>query len=282
MLLGVHMFRSKGGPEEFAAWLEQSGYRAGYLPYEWKIRPGMTNEIGEVISAFKKHNIVLAEVGAWRNPFDPDPVKAKENIDYIIERLTLADEVNARCTVNVIGSPSGHNEDPANVSKEFYEHAIEVYRKIVDAVKPRMTKMCFELLPFNFLDSAEMYVQFIHDLDRQKYAGVHLDPFNVIVSPRLYYRSAEVFCDCVRHLAPLGVISIHLKDLLMHSHLPNTFIEEVPLGTGGVDIKAFLSAVDQYLPKDIPVMLEHLFTEEQFAHARDKVRMICSELGINL
>jgi sugar phosphate isomerase/epimerase len=276
------MFRAKGGPEEFAAWLEKSGYKAGYLPYEWKIRPGMIKEIEEVRSAFKKHNIVLAEVGVWRNPFDPDPAKADENIDYIIERLTLADEVNARCTVNVIGSPSGNNDDPANVSREFYERAIEVYRRIVDTVKPRMTRMCFELLPFNFLDNAETYIQFINDLDRPEYVGVHLDPFNVIVSPRLYYRSTEVFHDCVRRLAPLGIFSMHLKDLLMHSHLPNTFIEEVPLGTGGVDIKAFLSAVDKYLPKDTPVMLEHLFTEEQFAHARDKVQVFCSELGINL
>jgi sugar phosphate isomerase/epimerase len=282
MLLGVHMFRTKNGPDEFAAWLSRSGYKAGYLPYEWKIKPGMTKEVEEVRLAFKKYGIVLAEVGVWRNPFDPNPGRASENIDYIVDRLALADEVGARCAVNVIGSPSGHNGDPLNVSNEFYERAIEVYRKIVDMVKPRITRMCFELLPFNFLDSAETYIRFMGDLNRPKYAGVHLDPFNVIVSPRLYYRSAEVFRDCVKRLAPLGVISIHLKDLLMHSHLPNTFIEEVPLGTGGVDIRAFLSAVDRYLPRDIPVMLEHLSTEEQFAHARDTVKKICLEVGIEL
>ena len=282
MLLGVHMFKTNRNPEEFALWLKESGYKAGYLPYEWNIKPGMEKEINEIKEAFKKNDIVLAEVGIWRNPFDPEPGKAKENTDYIIERLSLADETGARCAVNVIGSPSGRNDDPANVSKDFYDRAIEVYRKIVDAVKPQQTKMCFEILPFNFLDSAEIYEQFIKDLDRPKYAGIHLDPFNTIVSPRLYYRSADVFTESVKRLAPLGIVSIHLKDILMHSNLPNTFIEEVPLGTGGVDVKSFLIAVDQYLPKDTPVMLEHLNTEEEFAHAKKVTEKICSEAGINL
>ena len=37
------------------------------------------------------HDVVIAEVGAWRNLLDPDPVKRRDNVAYVTGRLALAE-----------------------------------------------------------------------------------------------------------------------------------------------------------------------------------------------
>jgi sugar phosphate isomerase/epimerase len=284
MLLGGHVYINTEDPDEYASFLAGKGYKAGYFPPppQWKYDSKMTVELALVRKAFKKRNLVISEVGAWRNPFDPDPAEAKMSIEYITDRLAIADEVGARCAVCCIGSIVPGNISAFHISDEFYHQAIDVYRKIIDSVKPKVTKMSFELLPFNFLDNAETYVQFATDLDRKSYVGIHLDPVNLIVSPRLYYSCGQVFEKAIKRLAPLGVVSMHLKDLILHPSLPNTFLEEVPLGTGGMDIKAMLFSIDKYLPKDTPLMLEHLNNNFQYDNAAAYTRKVAAEAGIIL
>jgi sugar phosphate isomerase/epimerase len=276
------MYKAKGGPGEFTSFLQKNNFRAGYLPYEWHLKPGMNAELAEIRDTFRNRNIILAEVGAWRNPFVPDPVKAKENTEYIIERLALADELNARCAVCTIGSPSDNNTDPANISDNFYDMAVEQYRLICDRVKPKYAKLCFELLPFNFLDSAEMYEKFIKDINRPKYAGIHLDPINLINSPRSYFCNSEIITGSIKRLAPYGIISMHLKDIKLHSDLPNTYLEEMPVGLGGCDIRSYLLTVHQCLPIETPVLIEHLQSEEQFIDSAKIIRNIAAQEGINI
>jgi sugar phosphate isomerase/epimerase len=284
MLLGGHVYISTGDPDEYAAFVAGKGYKAGYFPPppQWEYDSGMTAELALVRKAFSKRGLVISEVGAWKNPFDPDPGEAARNTEYIIDRLAVAEEAGARCAVCCIGSVVPGNVSAFHVSGEFYHRAVEVYRKVIDAVKPKSAKMSFELLPFNFLDNAGDYARFIRDLDRKAYAGVHLDPVNLIVSPRLYYDSGRVFEEAVRELAPLGVVSMHLKDLVLHPSLPNTFLEEVPLGKGGMDIKAMLTAIDRHLPGDTPLMLEHLNNNFQYDSAAAYARGVAAGAGIVL
>jgi hypothetical protein len=42
---------------------------------------------------------VIAEVGAWVNLLDPDSAKRKANLQYVTERMALAEAVGARCCV---------------------------------------------------------------------------------------------------------------------------------------------------------------------------------------
>jgi sugar phosphate isomerase/epimerase len=284
MILGGHVYINTKDPDEYASFLDSKGYKAGYFPPppQWNYDSKMTDDLAFVKKAFDKRKLVISEVGAWKNPFDPDPVEAKKSIEYIVDRLAIADEVGARCAVCCIGSIVHGNISAFHLSDDFYHQAIDIYRKIIDAVKPKIAKMSFELLPFNFLDNAETYVQFVQDLDRKNYVGIHLDPVNLIVSPRLYYNCGWVFTEAIKRLAPLGVVSMHLKDLFLHPSLPNTFLEEVPLGTGGMDIKTMLVAINKYLPANTPLMLEHLNNNFQYDNAAAYARKMALEAGITL
>ena len=50
-----------------------------------------------------------------------------------------------------------------------------------------------------------------------------------------------------------------------------TLLTECSPGEGELDYEAVLRIVDKYLPKDAPVLLEHMNTAEEYATAYDYV-----------
>ena len=78
-----------------------------------------------------------AEVGTWVNPLSPDRKEREAAEALLIERLALADALEARCCVNVIGSMSKeywYAPCAQNYTDAFLEAAVSVYQKIIDAV----------------------------------------------------------------------------------------------------------------------------------------------------
>ncbi len=278
MLLGGQVFPKTKDPEEMAALLAQKGFQCAALPYG--IRPSMTQEIAAYRKAFESRGLVIAEVGAWSNPHHPDSGRAAYSMQFMIDSLAVAEEAGARCCVNIIGSLGTGNNHPGNYSKDFYDSCVEIARKVIDAVNPKHAKMCFEIEPFNFLDSPDSYIRFITDVDR-KAIGVHLDPFNMIHSPRQYYDSANEFETAIRKLAPYGIVSMHLKDLQQEYNTPNTQISERMVGKGEMDIAALFKAMNRYLPVDTPILIEHLKTEEEYTEAAENARRIAASVGLS-
>src|SRR6266404_7320591 len=86
--LGGPIFLKSDNPEELAREHRRLGYSAAYCP---DARAGDSDRIRAIRAAFAAANIVIAEVGAWRNMLDPDPVKRSANLAYVTERLALAD-----------------------------------------------------------------------------------------------------------------------------------------------------------------------------------------------
>src|SRR5438094_8750222 len=97
--LGGPIFLNSEDPAELAREHRRLGYSAAYAP-----RSASLANAREIERAFATENVILAEVGAWVNMLDPDPEKRKKNLDYVTQRLALADAVGARCCVNTAGS----------------------------------------------------------------------------------------------------------------------------------------------------------------------------------
>jgi sugar phosphate isomerase/epimerase len=269
-------------PYELAYYYCSHGFRAADYPHAAPYTSKNTEELQRIRAAFEKYDVVIGEMSAWRNPFDPDPVKAKESVDYIIDRLVMADEVNAICAAEMVGNlcPDTGNVGAANFSDDFYARSVDMTRHIIDTAAPKRAKLGFEVFPFNFLDSTDMYIKYIKDVDRPQITA-HLDAINLINCPRLYCNNAAVMRDAVKRLAPFGVGAMHLKDLVMHQHQPNTWLEEVPLGQGGLDIPALLKAIDEFLPKDTAVLMEHL-PDHQYNEVLPVVKQMGKSVGIDI
>ena len=279
MRLGGPVFTDHNDPGLFAHSHVKKGYTAAYCPDG--LKAGDTAKNNSFKEALKKNDIIIAEVGAWCNPLSMDNNEADKNISYIIERLALADEMEAVTCVNVIGTwdtEIWYGPHADNFSDDFFDHAVTVYRRIVDAVKPKKAKMSFEIMPFSFLDSANGYLRFLNALDRNDYAAVHFDPVNCINSPRVFYDNGAYLAN---EICLLGdrIVSIHLKDIDIRHEPPSVMFDEVRIGTGQIDYVSLLKNISK-LNNEIPVMLEHLPDEAQYDEAALHVRECAKAAGV--
>ncbi len=270
--VGGPIFLASDDPVALAREHRRLGYRAAYVP-----KVATHERAAEVARAFAVEDVVIAEVGAWKNMLDQDPAARKANLAYVTDRMALADEVGALTCVTIAGSMNPgqwDGPDPRNGSKEFFEATVENSRNVIDAVKPRRAKFSLEMMPWTPPRSAEEYLRLIRAIDRPAF-GVHIDMCNVIETAEQLYGSGRLIEDTFKKLGR-WILSCHAKDLRGHRvHLAET----VP-GRGGVDYTAYLKAIATYAP-GAPLMLEHIEKPEEYDEGREYIFRVGRQAGIS-
>lgn len=278
LLIGAPVFLKSDDPAALAREHRRLGYSAAYCP---AVRIGEKEKLRAIEAAFAKENVVIAEVGAWKNLLDVDPVKRKENFDYVVERMAIADEVGARCCVDIAGSyneKSWFGPHPKNLSQEGFDATVENCRRILDAVKPKRSFFTLEVMGWTYPDTPDNYLRLVKAIDRKGFA-VHLDVCNAINSPEKFYRSGALIDECFRKLGS-HIKSCHAKDLEWVVELNVHFLEVIP-GKGEVDYRAYLRGL-RSLKTAVPLMLEHLKTAEEYKQGFDYIRKIAGEMNYPL
>src|SRR5215472_2183999 len=274
--LGGPIFLKSNDPAELAREHRRLGYSAAYCP---PADIKNTDQIRAIQKAYAAENVVIAEVGAWKNMLDPDATKRKENLDYVTQRCALAEAVGARCCVDIAGSYNPdvwYGPNPKNLSREFFDATVENCRRVIDAVKPKRTTFTIEMMPWNLPDGPDAYLKLIAAVDRKAFA-VHLDVCNVINSPDRFYRNAEVIKEC---FAKLGrwIISCHAKDLEWVTELNVHFLEVIP-GRGAIDYRTYLTELAE-CPVEAPLMMEHLKTAEEYEEGKQYILRTGRAVGL--
>jgi sugar phosphate isomerase/epimerase len=275
--LGGPIFVKSNDPAVLAREHRRLGYSAAYCPEIATLSDSKL--LSEIRRAFAAENVLIAEVGAWKNLLDPDSAKRRENLEYVTQRCALADALGALCCVDIAGSynPSTwYGPDPKNLSREFFDATVENCQRILDAVKPTRTRFTIEMMGWNLPDGPDAYLELIRAVDRKAFA-VHLDVCNGINCPQRFYQNAEFIRECFRKLGP-SIISCHAKDLRWDVEL-NVHFEEVVPGRGQVDYGAYLGELAQ-LGRDVPLMLEHLHTAEEYDEGRLYIRKVADRIGL--
>ena len=278
MRLGGPVFGDFDTPEGWVAALKSAGYSAAFCPLR---SMDDANAVRGYQKAALDADIVIAEVGAFgNNPISPDDAIRAEGIANCQAKLVLADEIGARCCVNVSGSrgESWADHHPNNLTPETFDLIVGSVREIIDAVKPTRTVYALETMPWMYPDSADSYLALIKAIDREG-CGIHFDPVNIVNSPQRYYENAHLIRDCFKKLGA-DIVSCHAKDIVMSNKL-TVHLDEIAPGQGNLDYTAFLQELDKLGP-DTPIMLEHLKGAEAYADAADHVRSVGNGLGITL
>jgi len=274
--LGGPIFLKSDDPREMAREHRRLGYSAAYCP---SAKADDAVRVRAIETAFAAENVVIAEVGAWCNMLDPDSEKRRKNLDYVIERMALADAAGARCCVDYAGSFSATipwGPDPRNLSAEFLDATVENCRKIIDAVKPKRSVFTIEMMGWNLPDSPDAYLELIKAVDRKKFA-VHMDVCNGINSPRKFYANGKFITECFTKLGP-WIVSCHAKDLQWVPELNVHFLEVIP-GRGSLDYGEYLRQIAR-LPVDAPLMLEHLKTSDEYDEGRGYIQEVGRKTGV--
>ena len=273
--LGGPIFLKSEDPAELAKEHRRLGYSAAYVP---NLNIKETAKIDAVRKAFAAENVIIAEVGAWVNMLDRDPEKRKKNLDYVTERLALAEEVGALNCVNIGGSynpKQWDGPDPRNITAEYFDATVENCRKIIDAVKPQKAKFSLEMMGWSLPDDADSYLKFIKAIDRPAF-GAHIDIANILNSPERFFNNKALIDNTFRKLGR-WITSCHAKDIVGK----DVHLAETMPGKGGMDYTAYLKNVTS-LPREIPFMLEHLKTAAEYDEARKFVVEKATEMGIKL
>jgi len=277
MRLGGQVFIADKNPESWSQALIAAGFRATTCPVN---RDEELPQLQDYVREAEKLDIIISEVGAWSNPISKDETEKQSAIAHCITRLQLAEEIGARCCVNIAGSrgTKWDGPHPDNFSDETFELIVDTARQIIDDVNPSRTVFALEMMPWIFPDSADSYLQLIEAIDRPAF-GVHFDPVNIICSPRTYYRNGDLIRDFIHRLGPY-IRNCHAKDVLLQDKLTAHFDEVIP-GQGMLDYVVFLKELNKLHP-DTPLIIEHLHTNEEYAQAAGFIRSVASRLGISL
>jgi len=272
--LGGPVFLKSDDPRELAREHRRLGYTAALCP---RAKAEDSAKVREIEAAFAAEDVVIAEVGAWTNMLEPDAEKRRTNLQYVIDRLALAEAVGARCCVDIAGTfAAGHGPHPNDLSQKYFDATVENCRHVIDQVKPKRTKFTIEMMSWCLPDSPEAYLKLMRAVDR-KALGFHLDPCNGINCASRYYRNAEFISECVRKLGAF-IASCHAKDLQMQNE-SNVNLHEVIPGRGSVDYRTYLRELAG-LGREVPLLLEHLKTAEEYTEGAQYIRRIGGEAGV--
>lgn len=262
-------------PVEWVKAVKSLRYSAAYCP----VQPGAAPEL---IRSFRleagKNNILIAEAGVWNNMLHQDETERKEAVRKNIDFLQLADEIGAKCCVNISGA-RGEIWDgpyPGNYLSETFDMIVETVRYIIDQVKPVSAFYTLEPMPYMLPDGPDSYLDLIKAINRKQFAA-HLDPVNMISSPQRYYNNAAFIKECFTKLGT-HIKSIHAKDIIILPEL-TLHLEERRPGLGYLDYPVLLQETSKF--KDMPFMLEHLKTQEDYLLAAKYVREVGAKNGLS-
>jgi sugar phosphate isomerase/epimerase len=265
-------------PYAFARAHVAYGYGAAYLPSSLTMADSKL--LADWEKAFAAENVLLAEIGIWRNLVTPDDAARKTNLAFAAEKLAVADAVGAGCAVSYIGSRAKGAEYFAssadNFGKEAFDEAAVTCRALIDEVKPKRAKLSLEMMQYSLPDSVDSYVELIRAVDRPAF-GAHFDPVNLIMTPRVYWDNASLIREC---FAKLGrwVTSCHAKDIVNVHHTASLEMAECQIGEGVLDYGTYLRELDR-LPREVPLMLEHL-DGPAYAVGRDRIFAAGDKAGV--
>lgn len=274
--IGGPLFRKYMNPGEWVDTLIKAGYRAAYCPVD---NTASGEEIQRYRAEASKADIVISEVGVWVNTSSPDDHERKTAIDKCVKGLQLADEIGAMCCVNTSGSRNeeywaGPHHD--NLTQSTFDLVVETTREIIDTVKPRHTYFTLEAMPWAFPYSPDNYLDLIKAIDRKQF-GVHLDPVNMIISPQVFYRNGDMIRECFSKLGPY-IRSCHAKDMILREDIYTPHLDEIRPGLGNLDYSLFLKELSKL--DNVPLMMEHLQTEEEYILAAEYIRTQGKNAGI--
>lgn len=263
MRIGIGTTLPHTTPVEWADTLASMGCTAAVSPFDCATARPLRDEY---LAQARDHDLTIGEVGVWRNVMAPDPGERHRSIQYAKDQLALAEEIGARCCVNISGNagPGGWDQySPENYDETTYVRIVETTQDIIDAVDPTHTTYAIECMPWMVPDSPHGYLQLMKDIDRPAFS-VHLDYTNMINGMTRWRALPEFIAQCFELLGP-HVVSVHIKDIRLQPGLP-TAITEVQPGTGAVDFDMVLRHIAA-LPEETTVYVEHLPDQQAYREA---------------
>lgn len=267
MKLGINSTFQHHDARQWASQLHELGCKSAVFPVTAHAEEAV---IQQYVEAAQEFDLTIAEVGIWKNMLSPDPLERRQVLDFSVAQLKLADRINARCCVNVTGAKGPIWDGPykENFSCQTWKEAVSTIQEIIDRAAPTKTDFTIEPMPWMYPTDPDEYLALIDAVNRPHF-GVHMDLANMISSPKRYFFHEKFIDECFDKLGPF-IRSCHIKDIRLDKsytvHLKETFC-----GDGALNLEHYAQRI-QLLDPDMPVLIEHLHSEEEYRESLNYVK----------
>lgn len=265
--LGISSSLAGTTPEEWGRQLQEMGCRSVVFPVDSNAPDAL---IDEYVRVAEERDLVIAEVGVWRNALAADEAERRTNLEYSINQLRLADRIGAKCCVNVAGAAGprwdgGYRE---NFSRDHFVRTIRMIQTVIDEAAPRNTCFSIESMPWMVPSSPDEYLRLLEAVNRDKF-GIHLDIINMINSMERYFFRDEFLEEVFKKLGS-GIVSCHMKDICLLEEY--TFrLKECACGEGCFNLERYAELALRANP-EMPMIIEHLASDEAYRESMSYVR----------
>ncbi len=243
------------------------------------------SNLKEVRDALEQNDIVVFEIGGYRNLLHPDEASRSENIKWIAYCLEASDKIGCPMVGTISGSrnPEGNKwrdnyaVHPDNWTLETWNMLIDNLTEILDSTSGMNAIIGMEAQITTNQDTPLAHRRLLDDIgnDRLK---VNLDPTNMV---HLYnhFHTTELINECFDLLGE-DIVGCHAKDTYVLPHSQTVHVQEVCPGRGNLDYETYLVRLSRMdwaralLPEHIP--------GDQYEEAYAYIRKVADSVGVNI
>ncbi|MCL5283896.1 MAG: sugar phosphate isomerase/epimerase [Armatimonadetes bacterium] len=263
--------RALAGLDSVLDQAHDAGFSLCQINFLWS---GFTrNDLAAVANQMADRDMRPVGLGCYWNPMRPDDAGLmgvnQNDLRVLLQNL---DVIGARRVVMWSGTYADTllESDERNAGPECKAQLRDRLAEIVRGVRARHYYLVIEPWHTHVLDTEDACTGFYRTLppDVAEHVRFVLDPPNLI-TPARYEKRDEAVSRIVRRMAQIAGV-VHLKDCIMppdgEAALPGP-------GEGKLNYPAFMNAVHEAVPGDIPAVIEHV-APDSYAIAREFVLRI--------
>ncbi len=241
--------------------------------------------VRELTSALTEHDVVIFEVGGYRNLLHTDGAARRENLRHIARCLEAAEKIGCRMVGTISGSrnPEGNQwgdnyaVHPDNWTIETWRMLIDGLRQILRDTEGLSATIGMEAQVTTNIDGPLAHRRLIDDVGSDRIT-VNLDPTNMV---HLYnhFHTTELINECFELLGE-DIFGCHAKDTYVLPHSQTVHVQEVCPGRGNLDYETYLVNLSRLkwsrslLPEHIPA--------DQFDEAYAHIRSVARKVGVTI
>ncbi len=234
----------------------------------------MTKEKAHWIrDAFRDANLPVIAVSAYTNFIHPDPVKRKQNIDYLKMMLRYARDLGCPYVASETGTYNIESDwvyDPRNSTAEVYDETIAIIRELADYAADWGATFIVENYVNNVIGTVEQIERMFADVGSE-HVGLICDPTNYFDEAAMHDIGGTL-THVFDRLSPYMKIA-HAKDIKLatdtsekhadidadasHSFRGSGGVELPAAGLGVLDYDLYVQLLAKSHP-NIPLIIEHL------------------------
>jgi len=269
---------------EYVRKLREAGFSStSFGPDPWYSMSD--SQLSEFRAAQKQHNVVIFEIGGYRNLLHTDETVRRENIKRIAYCLEAADKIGCPMVGTISGSrnPEGNEwrdnyaVHPDNWTMETWNLLIDSLRQILRDTSGMKAVIGMEAQITTNQDTPLSHKRLMEDVGDER-LKINLDPTNMC---HLYnhFHTTELINECFDLLGE-DIMGCHAKDTYVLPHSQTVHVQEVCPGRGNMDYETYIIRMSR-LKWPRTIHPEHI-PSDQYPEAHAYIRKVAAKVGVKI